>query len=90
MVLSPSRDLGAMAPPYAKRLPRGVRYLLRGLGSTEGTGASLLSYLLFDRRYTKALIDLGFQDAMNRRDEIDAFLDADALRFAPLFPPELA
>ncbi|HVP86775.1 MAG TPA: patatin-like phospholipase family protein [Casimicrobiaceae bacterium] len=90
MVLSPSRDLGAMAPPYAKRLPRGVRYLLRGLGSTEGTGASLLSYLLFDRRYTKALIDLGFQDAMKRRDEIDAFLDADALRFAPLFPPELA
>jgi NTE family protein len=25
-----------------------------------------------------------------RRDEIDAFLAADALRFAPLFPPELA
>jgi NTE family protein len=90
MVLSPSRDLGAMAVPYAKSLPRGVRYLLRGLGSTEGTGASLLSYLLFDRRYTKALIDLGFQDAMARRDEIDAFLAADALRFEPLFPPELA
>ena len=90
MVLSPSRDLGAMAPPYAKSLPRGVRYLLRGLGSTEGTGASLLSYLLFDRRYTKALMALGFQDAMKRRDEIDAFLAAHALRFSPLFPPELA
>ena len=27
---------------YADRLPRGVRYLLRGLGSTQGTGANLL------------------------------------------------
>jgi NTE family protein len=88
-VLSPSQDLGAMALPFAKSLPRGVRYLLRGLGSTEGTGASLLSYLLFDRRYTKALMDLGFQDAMKKRDEIDAFLAADAVRFEPLFPPEL-
>jgi NTE family protein len=89
-VLSPSQDLGAMAVPYARTLPRGVRYLLRGLGSTAGTGAGLLSYLLFDRRYAKALIDLGFKDAMKRRDEIDAFLAADALRFSPLFPPELA
>jgi NTE family protein len=90
LVLSPSRDLGAMALPYAKSLPRGVRYLLRGLGSTAGTGAGLLSYLLFDRHYTEAIMDLGFQDAMARRDEIEAFLAADALRFTPLFPPELA
>lgn len=90
LVLSPSRDLGAMAVPYAKSLPRGVRYLLHGLGSTAGTGAALLSYLLFDRHYTQAIMNLGFQDAMARRDEIDAFLAADALRFAPLFPPELA
>ncbi|HSS69207.1 MAG TPA: patatin-like phospholipase family protein [Casimicrobiaceae bacterium] len=90
LVLSPSRDLGAMAVPFAKSLPRGVRYLLHGLGSTAGTGAGLLSYLLFDRHYTQAIMDLGFQDAMSRRDEIDAFLAADALRFAPLFPPELA
>jgi NTE family protein len=79
-----------MAVPYAKSLPRGVRYLLHGLGSTAGTGAGLLSYLLFDRHYTEAIMKLGFQDAMARRDEIDAFLAADALRFAPLFPPELA
>ena len=55
-----------MALPYAKYLPTGVRYLLHGLGSTEGTGASLLSYLLFDRRYTRALLDLGYRDAQGR------------------------
>ena len=90
LVLSPSRDLGAMAVPYAKYLPTGVRYLLHGLGSTEGTGASLLSYLLFDGRYTRALLDLGYRDAMARRDEIDAFLARGGLRYQPLFPPELA
>jgi NTE family protein len=90
LVLSPSRDLGAMALPYARYLPTGVRYLLHGLGSTEGTGASLLSYLLFDKRYTRALLDLGYRDALARRDEISAFLARDGLRYQPLFPPELA
>lgn len=90
MVISPSRDLGAMAVPYAPRLPTGVRYLLHGLGSTEGTGASLLSYLLFDRRYTRTLLELGYRDALARRDEIDAFLARDGVRYEPLFPPEIA
>jgi len=76
--------------PYAPLLPTGVRYLLHGLGSTEGTGASLLSYLLFDRRYTRALLELGFRDALARRDEIEAFLSADGVRYQPLFPSEFA
>jgi len=88
LVLAPSADLGALAVQYAKRLPRGVRYLLRGLGSTRGTGANLLSYLLFDREYCRALMRLGFADTMARRDEIVAFLADGTARFTPLFPPE--
>ena len=38
-------------------------------------GANLVSYLLFDKAYCRALIDLGYQDAMKRKDEIMAFLD---------------
>jgi NTE family protein len=88
LVLAPSTDLGALALRYAHRLPRGVRYLLRGLGSTQGTGANLLSYLLFDGDYCRALMRLGFADAMARRDEIVAFLADRAVNFVPLFPPE--
>jgi NTE family protein len=41
--------------------------LLRALGSTQGTGANLTSYLLFDRDFCRALIDLGYADTMARR-----------------------
>ena len=45
---------------------------------------------MFERRYTRALLDLGYRDAMARREEIDAFLAAGGVRYEPLFPPELA
>ncbi|HVN35010.1 MAG TPA: patatin-like phospholipase family protein [Casimicrobiaceae bacterium] len=88
LVLAPSTDLGALAVQYAHRLPRGVRYLLRGLGSTHGTGSNLLSYLLFDREYCRALMRVGYADAMARREEIVAFLADGAARLVPLLPAE--
>jgi NTE family protein len=89
LLLAPSRDLGQMAIAYAEHLPKGARYLLHGLGGTEGPGANLLSYLLFDRHYCRELLALGFADAMMRRDEIAAFLSGDSAAFLPLMPPEL-
>lgn len=89
LLLAPTRDLGQMAIARADRLPKGVRYLLHGLGGTEGTGGNLLSYLLFDRDYCRELLALGFSDAMNRRDEVAAFLSGDSAGFLPLLPPEL-
>jgi NTE family protein len=89
-VLFPSRDLGAFALQFADRLPRGVHYLLRGHGSTQGTGANLLSYLLFDRQFARALMQLGHDDAMARRDELALFLDGTTPGYVPLFPRELS
>jgi NTE family protein len=88
-VLFPSCDLGTFALRYADRLPRGVRYLLRGHGSTQGTGSNLLSYLLFDREFARALIKLGHDDAMARRDELAGFLSGMSAGYVPLFPREL-
>jgi NTE family protein len=88
-VLSPSQDLGATALLFAAQLPAGVRYLLRSLGSTRGTGANLTSYLLFERGFVRALLALGYADAMARRDEIDAFLAGSGPAWVPVPPANL-
>lgn len=87
LVLAPSCDLGEAAMAYASRLPAGVRALMRGFGSTQGTGANLTSYLLFEPAFVRTLLRLGFADAMARQDELDAFLAATAAPFVPLAPP---
>jgi len=88
MVLAPSIDLGPLALKYADRLPAGVRTLLRGFGSTRGSGANLLSYLLFDRDFCRTLLRLGYKDTLARRDEVAAFLDARRTNFIPFGWPE--
>ncbi|MEO8508142.1 MAG: patatin-like phospholipase family protein [Betaproteobacteria bacterium] len=89
LVLAPSQDMGALALEHADRLPNAVRTLLRALGSTEGTGANLTSYLLFDRGFCRALLAMGYADTMARRDEVAAFL-AGGTSGAPLVPPYFA
>ena len=75
LVLAPSKDLGTLALQFVDRLPNAVRALLRALGSTQGTGANLTSYLMFDRDFCRALIDLGYADTMTRRAEVADFFD---------------
>ena len=56
-------------------MPRPIRLLMRGLGALNYGGSQLLSYLLFESGYTRELIDLGYEDAMDRRHELLAFMD---------------
>jgi NTE family protein len=51
-----------------------VRFLLRGIGAMNRNGSNLASYLLFEKGYCRALIDLGYQDTMARRSEVLEFL----------------
>jgi NTE family protein len=69
--------LEQVAERHISRLPWTIRLLLRTAGVMRRSGANLVSYLLFDRHYCNALIDLGYQDAMKRRDEILKFLGYD-------------
>ncbi|MFO1314929.1 MAG: patatin-like phospholipase family protein [Burkholderiales bacterium] len=84
LVVAPSQDLGALALAHEASLPNTVRTLLRALGSTQGTGANLVSYLLFDRAFCRALLAQGYADTMARRDEIAAFLAGCAPPAVPL------
>lgn len=74
LLISPSRDLAAIAEPLYHLFPASIRYLLAVLGARRGNGRRLMSYLLFERAYCRALIELGYRDAMERETEIREFL----------------
>jgi NTE family protein len=80
LVLHPQSDLSAAAAAHARELPRSVRALLRTMGAGRERGAQLSSYLLFEAGYTRALMQMGYQDALARREEICRFLGLDAAR----------
>jgi NTE family protein len=80
LVITPSQDLSEIARRHRHELPRSLRALLRTLGASNSAGTQLLSYLLFERGYTRELIALGQSDARARAAEIRKFL---ALEFAP-------
>jgi len=44
------------------------------MGASNAASTLLLSYLLFERGFTRELIALGVEDARARADEIRAFL----------------
>jgi NTE family protein len=74
LVISPSKDIAAIAEPHIDSLPASVRYLMRVLGARRGSGRRLLSYLLFDGVFCRELIDLGFQDTLRHKDRLLDFL----------------
>jgi NTE family protein len=75
LIMRPSRDVRDYALRYMHEMPRPVRVLMRGLGALNYGGRQLISYLLFEAGYTRALIELGYEDAMARRDELIAFME---------------
>ena len=74
LVLTPSEPLDAIAVKHVHNLPWTIRFLLRTIGAMRRGGANLASYLLFERGYCNELIDLGYNDTMKRREEVEAFL----------------
>ena len=74
LVIVPRQDLRSLAAEFVHELPRGVRVLLRGLGASSNSGMQLVSYLLFESGFTRALIDMGHRDALEMEDELRAFI----------------
>ena len=61
-------------------MPRGLRALLRVIGGRGATaGSQLSSYLMFESGYTRELIELGYQDAMEARTTLLAFMKGEPL-----------
>ncbi len=78
MVVSPSRQIERIAALHVRDLPQSMRFLLRAVGAMNRNGSNLASYLLFEKSYCRALIDLGYEDTMARRAEMRDFLGGSA------------
>ncbi|MBP0944090.1 patatin-like phospholipase family protein [Pseudomonas alliivorans] len=74
LVISPSQPLDEIAARHRRELPPALRTFLRGPGATKTSGASVLSYLLFESGYCSELIELGRHDAMAQGAELKRFL----------------
>ena len=86
MLIVPSKDLRVIAHEHRQQLPMAIRALLRGVGGRNPGENRLLSFLLFERAYTRELIELGYNDAMAVKDQLLDFVTG-----APvprLFAPE--
>jgi NTE family protein len=70
--LRPSQRIREIAAMLEHRVPRVLRYLMRGLGSDESV-TELTSYLMFDPEFCGRLIDLGREDVARERARIAAF-----------------
>jgi NTE family protein len=74
LLMTPSVDLAQLAEQHQKDMPYLLQYFVNSLGRDATSCADLMSYLLFDSKYTRTLIEIGYDDASKRIDEIEDFL----------------
>lgn len=75
LMISPSRDVREIAERHAGDFPRSVRLLFKTLGALSHEGRPLISYLLFEAAYCRELMQLGYEDGVSSRSEIEELLE---------------
>lgn len=71
----PSQPIEQIAGEHAGDLPWTIRLLLGGIGGMNRRNATLTSYLLFEKPFTRALMDLGYADTMAQSTAVGDFLN---------------
>lgn len=75
LVIKPKIKFEEVAMRFTHELPKSMRFLLSMIGANKkGGGSSLASYILFEREYCRALIQSGYDDAMDQAEEIRQFV----------------
>lgn len=69
LYLKPSRDINKIAEEKMKSLPNMIRYMLGGLGPASES-AELGSYILFEPEFSKALIEMGYEDTLAKKENV--------------------
>jgi NTE family protein len=74
MMIAPSESINEIAQKYAHALPRIMRNLYRAIGAMGPNGSTLLSYVLFEAPFCQHLIELGYSDTLQQKDELLKFI----------------
>ena len=72
---SSKEDLSFDRRDSAPGMPKGLRFMTRGLGTRETKSSDLLSLLMFQGDYVRRLIEIGEEDVHRQRDAIAALVD---------------
>lgn len=75
LLINPSRNFNKIAAKHYETMPSAIRFLLRLIGITKSSDSALVSYLLFEKNFTQELIQLGYEDGLERLDDILEFLN---------------
>lgn len=74
LIISPSEDIAEIAVKHYRKLPKAFRIALTFLGLNRGNSRRFMSYLMFIEPFCQELIELGYNDAMRQRREVEMFL----------------
>jgi NTE family protein len=74
LLITPSVNLSKVAEDHQRDMPYLIQYFINSLGRDAASCADLMSYLLFTSPYTRALVEIGYNDAGRRIDEIEELL----------------
>lgn len=75
LYLRPLQPISILATKHYETMPALLRYMLNVLGSNKKSG-DLLSFLLFEKEFTRELITMGYDDTMKNAKEVEAFFAA--------------
>lgn len=74
LYIHPSKNLALLAERQEHALPFFMRYLMNAFGTKEQS-SELLSFLLFEKKFCQQLIELGYEDTIKQKENVQRFFE---------------
>jgi NTE family protein len=87
--LKPSEEVACLPSEELGKMPPTIRFFLKGLGLKEEKGLDLLSYLAFEPKYLRSLLELGYDDTWAKKHQILEFFDSAPIQYSEPSSPLL-